>query len=434
MRRFTVAAIVCLTLLITVPMRCHPQRIVHAPPRAAGQSQPSDPFKPHLPPRAAAYHRASRVLFFLSIAWRILGLVVYLRTGASAAARDRAESLARRLRNRGREPTSESVRGESFVAVAVFYVAFTLFTTLWSLPVAVAGLAIERTFGFSHETDGLFLQDTVVNLGVAWLMIPVIWLAYAIHARWPRQWWLILWAAMAPITVFVMIVYPLAILPLYNHYTPLKPGPLRDDILALAAKAGIQGGRVFVEDTSRRTAHVNAYVIGIGPSTRIVLNDTALQELPQDQILAMMGHEMGHYVEHHVVIGVAAGILGTGLLLGLLAALVPRLAARFGRAWLISGPGDLGALPLVALCILLLSFLGEPIANAISRTIEHRADAFGLRLTGLNDATARLMVGFAERDLSDPDPPLLLHLWFGSHPTLSERIAFARHYRARRER
>ena len=188
---------------------------------------------------------------------------------------------------------------------------------------------------------------------------------------------------------------------------------------------------MFVEDTSRRTSHVNAYVTGIGPSTRIVLNDTALQRLPEDQILAVVGHEMGHYAENHVLVGVGVGAVGSGLLFALLAFVLPRIVRKHGATARIRGLNDLAALPLVMLTIYAINLSTAPIRSAISRELEHRADVFGLRITGLNEATARLMVGFAERDLADPDPPRLLHLWFGTHPTLKERIYFALHFRSR---
>ncbi len=187
-----------------------------------------------------------------------------------------------------------------------------------------------------------------------------------------------------------------------------------------------------MEDTSRRTRHVNAYVTGLGPSTRIVLNDTALQTLPPDQgLLAMMGHEMGHYVEGHIWVGFATGALGAGVFFWLLSRLLPWAAHRGGGRWRLHGPGDLATLPLVLLLASLFLLAQAPVASGISRALERRADAFGLRVTGRNEATARLMVGFAERDFSDPDPPFLFHLWFGSHPTLSERIAFALRHKPR---
>ncbi len=91
--------------------------------------------------------------------------------------------------------------------------------------------------------------------------------------------------------------------------------------------------------------------------------------------------------------------------------------------------GDLAALPLFYLILSLFMVIQSPIQAAMSRYMEHRADAFGLRITHLNDAMARLFVGFAERDYSDPDPPRLLQFWYGDHPTLKERIDFALRYK-----
>jgi Zn-dependent protease with chaperone function len=112
-----------------------------------------------------------------------------------------------------------------------------------------------------------------------------------------------------------------------------------------------------------------------------------------------------------------------------LAVLVPRIQLRYGGAWRLDGrPDDLALVPVVLLLASLFLLLQAPVAGGISRTLERRADAFGLQITGLAAANVRLFIGFAERDFSDPDPPRLYHLWFGTHPTLSERIAFARSF------
>jgi STE24 endopeptidase len=406
-----------------------------APPQlaASGEARRADPYTPHLPERAYAYHRANRILFFVGIGWHILGLVLLLRSGVSAEIRDWVEALTRQWRRMspGDLRSSPRLRAPPFICAGLYYLSYSVVLGLWSLPLGLVGLAVEHWFGFSRESAGLFLKDYALSLCIAQAMIPVVWLGYRFYCRKPATWWLFVWATIVPVSFFVSVVYPVVVSPLYNQYTPLVSGPLRNELLALAAKAGIRNAPVLVEDTSQRTSHVNAYVTGIGPSTRIVLNDTALTQLPNDQIVAMMGHEMGHYVEHHVLIGVAVGALGTGLLLGSIAVIVPRLTARFGRRCRLKGPHDLAAFPLVILTVYVLSLLSEPISSAISRSLEHRADVYGLRTTGLNDATARLMVGFAERDLSDPNPPQLLHFWFGTHPTLLERIALARGFRRR---
>lgn len=387
-------------------------------------SERADPYTPHLPPRAFGYHRANRILFFVGMIWHVAGFLLLLRFRLVKRIRDAVVEF-QRSRFRNYRPLTDR---PSFLIVAGCFIFYSIYFMIWSMPVSLISLAIEHRYGFSHESLLAFLQDDQLSLLVGWQIIPLIWLVYCLHARCPRTWWLWLWGATIPLSIATVMLYPVLISPLFNRYAPLPPGSLRENILSLAAQSGIRGADVFVEDTSRRTAHVNAYVIGIGPTTRIVLNDTALKELPEDQLLAMMAHEMGHYVENHIWIGLAAGSLGTGFLIWLLSWLLPAIVKYYGKRWGLRSLNDISVLPMVLLVIYLLNLAGDPLINGVSRHLEHRADAYGLRTAHLNDATARLFVGFAERDLSDPDPPLLLHIWFGSHPTLSERIAFARSY------
>lgn len=376
-----------------------------------------------VPPRAAAYHSARRLLSLGGSAWRLLGIVVILTSGLSVRLR---ASLYRLLRC----PTPVGPpAAPSLWATALFFAAFTLLLTLWSTPAAFASLLVEREFGFARQSGFGLLRDLAVTYGLGLLEIPVYWIGYRVLARSPRNWWIRIWALLLPLMLFDSVLSPVLTAPAYNHFTPLPAGPLRQEILLLAQRAGITGGRVFVEDTSRRTAHVNAYVFGIGPTTRIVINDTALQTLPPDQILAMVGHEMGHYVEGHIWLLLAAGYLGAGAFLWAAARLLPMLTSgRQAQRRGLRGPLDLAALPLFTLLLALFLLVQAPLENAVSRSLEHRADAFGLRITGRSDAAVRLFLGFAERDFVDPNPPVLLHWWFGSHPTLTERIAFARSF------
>ncbi len=430
MRLLLITTVSILALLNLAAMRGDAQRMAPRQSPGSRSARLTDPYVPHLPPRAASYHRAGRSLFLAGIVWRVLGLVLLLRTGVSGRFRDWAQAADRSLRlHRDRPPQpGSSSRAPGFRAVAAYLLLYSSFMVLWSLPVGLGSLTIERHFGFSNEGVALFLYDRWIALCLGWVIIPVVWLAYRFHVRWPARWWLALWAVLAPAAIVIGVVYPMVVAPLFNRYHPLPPGPLRTEILALANRSEIRADRVLVEDTSRRTSHVNAYVTGLGSSARIVLNDTALQQLPDDQILAMMAHEMGHYAERHVLILALANALGTGILLAILSLVLPRLAARIGPVCRLRGLSDLAAFPLVMLTIVVLGLLTDPVGAAISRSLEHRADAYGLRLTGLKGATARLMVGFAERDLIDPDPPFLMHVWFDTHPTLTERIAFALRY------
>jgi STE24 endopeptidase len=379
-------------------------------------------FAPHIPPQAIAYQRARRALCLFGMGWNVLGIWLFLRAGLAARLRD---ILSRGKRT---EQELETISVPPFRSLLLYYAAFMGILLLWNLPISLMGLRIEHQYGFSTQTVFGFFRDLALSFGFELPAVLLFWGGLRLYARTPRHWWKILWAVSVPVIVFLFILEPVVVAPAFNRYTPLPDTPLRGKIIALASKAGITGANVFVEDTSKRTRHVNAYVTGIGPTTRIVINDTALQTLPKDQILAMLGHEMGHYVEGHIWAGMGGAIVGMGAFLWILSRLLPALVQRKANIWRLNGVTDLAAIPLLSLIITLFMIIQAPIANGISRYLEHRADAFGLRLTHLNDATVRLFIGFAERDYSDPDPPALLQFWFGTHPTLNERIKFAREY------
>jgi STE24 endopeptidase len=378
----------------------------------------SDPYTFHLPPRAIAYRHTQRALGLVGMVWGLFGPWLFVRFGGSVWLRNAVYRLIR-------QPLPDENAPPKHRTLQIFYLFYTLILLFWNMPFGLAALATEWRYGFSHQSLAMYLIDAAKSWGIGLLLAPLLSGIYWLVARSPRHWWLWLWGLTLPLLIGIVIVEPDA-RELHNTYVPLQVGSLRTKILALATRAGAPHAVILVEDTSRRTTHVNAYVNGLGPTARIVLNDTALQTLPEDQLLAIIGHELGHYVEKHLWYGALSGAVGSGTFYLLAFCLWPYLERRTRRSKTgLRGTMDLAALPLLFLYLSVAILAQEPIANAESRYMEHRADAFGLRVTGLDTATARLMVGFAERDYSDPDPPALLHFWFGTHPTLKERIAFA---------
>jgi STE24 endopeptidase len=420
LRRIVVSWSILLALLLGIGAVCAEaqQRVPSAEVTPAAITR-TDPYTPHLPPRAIAYRHTQRALGLIGTGWSLFGLWLFVRSGASVRLRDRVYGVVR-------QPMPEEDRLPPFRALLIFYGLYSLLLMLWNLPFGLASLATEWRYGFSHETLAMYGSDLLKSWAIGLAIVPLLWGIAWLMVRSRRRWWLWMWAVTLPLLIGILILQPIVIAPQFNKYDLLPPGPLRTKILAVADRSGVPNADVFVEDTSRRTAHVNAYVTGVGPAARIVLNDTAIKTLPEDQLLAMVGHELGHYVEKHVWYGLLSGAVGAGAFYYLAFLLRPLLERRTQHSKTgLRGLFDLAALPLLFFYLNVALLLQEPIANAESRYMEHRADAFGLRVTGLDTATARLMVGFAERDYSDPDPPALLHFWFGSHPTLKERIAFA---------
>jgi STE24 endopeptidase len=216
-------------------------------------------------------------------------------------------------------------------------------------------------------------------------------------------------------------VYPLLVEPLFNSFTPLPDGSLRTRILALAEKEGVHVDDVLVADASRRTTTLNAYVSGFGGTRRVVVYDTLVEDLPEDEALSVVAHELAHARHQDVVVGSVLGAAGALVGVGLLALVVGAVGRRRGVRM-----ADPAVVPLVLALLAVGTLAASPLENAVSRRIETRADVDALRATHDPDAFVAMQVQLARRSLADPTPPHWSQLWFGSHPTALERIAIAR--------
>jgi len=234
----------------------------------------------------------------------------------------------------------------------------------------------------------------------------------------------------AGVTVALSFLAPLVFEPLFNTFTPMARGPLRDGLLGLAARDGVRVREVLVADASRRTTALNAYVSGFGRTRRIVAYDTLLATAEPREVELVVAHELGHVVHHDVARGTALGALGAALGVGLLAAVLSwspllGLAAvdRFAdprSAWLLAAAATIGGT------------LAAPFGRALSRRVEHRADLHALNLTEAPAEFIAMQRRLTLTNVSDPTPPRLLHLLLSTHPTPSSRLATARAWRTAR--
>jgi STE24 endopeptidase len=239
--------------------------------------------------------------------------------------------------------------------------------------------------------------------------------------RFRRNWWAPAAAVIVAFGVVTIWLFPVVIDPIFNDFEKLPPGATRSDVLELADRAGVDVGEVYRVDASRRTTAANAYVGGLGNSKRVVLYDNLISGFPRDEIRMVVAHELGHQKHNDLIRGLAwlALVAPAGTFL------VQRLAEAFARR---DGLGDPGVkpgpivLPAIALAIGLVTFAMGAASNVLSRQVEGRADAYALSLTRDPAAFTALERRLAIRNVSDPDPPRLLHVLFGTHPTTAERI------------
>jgi Zn-dependent protease with chaperone function len=310
-------------------------------------------------------------------------------------------------------------------------VIFTLVSTAVDLPRAYyVGFVRQHAYGLSNQTIGKWVSDQVASLGVTLVIgALVLWIPYLLIARSPRRWWLYTAMAAVPLIVLLQLITPIWIDPLFNKFGPMQDKALETQLLQLADRAGIEGGRVFEVAKSEDTKALNAYVNGFGATLRIVLWDTIIKAMDRPQLLAVMGHEMGHYVLKHIWQLMAVAIASILVLLyavyRLTGALIARHAARFGFTSL----ADVASLPLILLLVGLMSLVIDPITLAFARHVEHEADRFALELTHDNHSLGTALVILQQENLGVPRPGRL-HTWFReNHPPLGERIDFSNDYR-----
>jgi Zn-dependent protease with chaperone function len=226
-----------------------------------------------------------------------------------------------------------------------------------------------------------------------------------------------------------MLIKPIWIDPLFNRFGPMKNQALEQKILALAARAEIEGSRVFEVQKSVDTKAVNAYVTGVFATKRIVLWDTLLAKLEEKEVLHVMGHEMGHYVKGHVPRSIVLSAVLTLIGLFLVDWCGRRLVTRYSDRLRFDSLSDVASVPLLLMLLEVAVLLLSPVALAYSRMQEHESDKFALELTHDNRAGALSFVKLQQENLSNPRPGPIFNLFRASHPSIGERIDFCNSYR-----
>ncbi|MGE3179798.1 MAG: M48 family metallopeptidase [Vicinamibacterales bacterium] len=329
--------------------------------------------------------------------------------------------LASRASSRWRDFCETKFR-RAFPATLLFGAGFVLAWAVLLLPWDFyTGYVREHRFGMSNQDLAGFLGDWAKGLGVNLVVLSLaIAGLYAVMRRVGRRWVPWATAAAAAFMALMMVVAPIFIKPLFNDYKPMAEGPLRDRILALAARNDIPAKDVYWFDASRQTKRVSANVSGLFGTTRISLNDNLLNGASEPEILAVMAHEMGHYVLGHSL----KLVLGFTLVIGFGFWAVGRgfgaVQRRHGAKWGLRGISDPAGLPLVVAILVGVFYLLTPVTNTIVRTAEHEADAFGL------DA-AREPQGFAGAAMRISDyrkiaPSRLEEMVFFDHPSGRSRV------------
>jgi STE24 endopeptidase len=350
-------------------------------------------------------YRLGRVASFSAV---LVGLL-FVALGGLGLADTAARSVARCL-------------GLGQIATGLaFFAILGLLAVLLELPFSLySTFRVEGRHGFNRQTPRGFVTDLVKGLLLTALLggailAAVLWIMGTAGPRW----WLWAWAAVSGMSLFTAWIYPTLLAPIFNKFTPLPPGELRDGIEALASRLGFRTGGVFVMDASRRTAHGNAYFTGLFRQKRIVLFDTLLEAMGAREVLAVLAHELGHFKLHHVRWTVVRGILVTGVTFWLLSRAMS--LEDFYEAFALDRT-DYAALVVFALWFALLEFALQPLANAMSRRHEFAADSFALRAGAAAGDLREALLKLREKSRLLPLSHPLYSRVYHSHPPLLERL------------
>ena len=326
------------------------------------------------------------------------------------------------------EDSARIVVKSSIVQKGIYLFFLSLLSFVAFFPFNYAGYYFSKKYGISTQDFSLWMKDELIGFWIGLvIMLGIAIVFYYILSKSPKRWWLYLWLAMIPFTLFFMFVKPTVIDPLYNDFYPLKDKELEAKILALAEQAGIPTDHVFEVNMAEKTNAMNAYVTGIGSNSRIVLWDTTLNKLNDDEILFIMAHEMAHYVEKHVYTGVGLYLLLALFGFWMTAKIMNVVIQRWGSLLRVKN-NSLSVLPLF-LCILsILTFISDPVSNTVSRYQESRADRYALEMTNDKEAAIKTFQELSKSSLNQLNPPWLVKVFRYGHPTMIERISTVEQY------
>ena len=313
----------------------------------------------------------------------------------------------------------------------VYIFALSWMFSLFNLPFTLYSIfVIEERFGFNKMTWKLFIIDGLKSLVLSLVLLtPLLWGLFWFMDKTGNYWWLYAFGFLAGFQLLMVYLYPTVIAPWFNKFTPLPDGSLKEKILQLVQKVHFRTSGIFVMDGSKRSKHSNAYFTGLGRVKRIVLFDTLVDNLEEDQVVSVLAHEIGHEKKNHIKKGLAlslASMLAGLWILSLLLHYPP-----FFQAFGFSGPSYHAAIILFGFCSGPFTFFLTPLGSILSRKFEYEADRFAVEAMG----TARGLVGallkLSKDNLSNLTPHPLYSFYYYSHPTLAERIAAMEDYEKR---
>ncbi|MFL6764378.1 MAG: M48 family metalloprotease [Sphingomicrobium sp.] len=311
----------------------------------------------------------------------------------------------------------------AFVVSLVYLVVSALLTLPWTL---YADYFREKSYGRTSQPVGDFLGQQALALAIsavvgALFLMGVYWLM----RRTGRHWWLWSGVLAAAVFSFLILLSPVLVEPLFNTYTPVPPGQVRDAVVSMAQRAGIPANKVYMFNGSRQSNNFTANAGGVGSTARVAISDIAFKNATLDEVRAVTGHEIGHYVLKHTWWGILFYSIAAIILFRVADQTFPRFAKAFGST---AGLAEPRGIPILFFMISLFGLLTLPIFNTFSRTLESQADMYSLQTENRPDALSTSLVKTAEYRY--PRPSRLEEIIFYDHPSVEARVRRAMEWKA----
>ncbi len=311
--------------------------------------------------------------------------------------------------------------GNEIVVTLIFFGIITVGSDILSTPFSYyQTFFIEARFGFNKSTKKLFFTDKLKG----WLMMAILGGGVITLAQWFYLWagpnfWLYVWGLVTTIILFMNLFYSKLIVPLFNKQTPLEQGSLKSKIEAYAAKVGFELQHIFVIDGSKRSTKANAYFSGFGQEKRVTLYDTLIKDLEEEEIVAVLAHEVGHYKRKHIIFNLTASVLVLGFTLFILSLFInnPEVSKAIG----VSQPSFHAALIGFGILYSPISGLTSLVMNFLSRKFEYQADDYAKNTFAAMPLITSLKK-LSKNSLSNLTPHPAYVFMHYSHPPLIQRI------------
>lgn len=303
-----------------------------------------------------------------------------------------------------------------------YLLTLTALSSLLSLPFSIySQFVIEKEFGFNKMTVRTFVIDLLKSSIISTvLFIPLLTALFFFMDKAGDIWWLYAFLFFASFQIIVSILYPLVIAPLFNKFKPLETGSLKERLNKLAEQTSFKAKGIYVMDGSRRSSHSNAYFTGFGKSRRIVLFDTLISSLSEEEIEGVLAHEIGHFKKKHIIKNMVSSLIISLIifyLLSIMAGFIPLFEA-FG----FNSSSLPALLVILSFCIGPFSFFFKPLFSIFSRKNEYEADRYAKKTLGSHESLKNALINLGKENLSNLTPHKLYSFFYYSHPVLSERI------------